>query len=124
MTTIQLGILSVLFILSNVISDKKIDLYTGADFGLNYFISKTNVHSFSNENNQEAYYSQKYLKNNRLSFGGIIDFEIKEIFTPQLSIISGIRPEIVFIEKFGLEGIHYKPVIFFLDLQISIRYNF
>lgn len=108
----------------NVISDNKIDMYLGADFGLNYFISKTNVHCFPNGNNQETYYLREYKKNNRLGFGGIIGFEIKEIFTPQLSITSIIRPEIVFYEKFGLEGIQYKPVMIFLDLQIGIRYNF
>ena len=106
------------------ISNPKSSLYIGPEIGINYFSINEQVHRLENENITAADYQSEYSENNRFGLGFLIEFELKEITSKNISIFSSIHPEITSFEKFGLVGGYDPYFIGWLNFNFGIKYDF
>lgn len=58
-----------------------------------------------------------------ISFGFLMEFELKEIITERMSISSSIHPEFIYYEKVGMTGGHAPTFIGCLNFNFGIKYK-
>ncbi len=106
-----------------VVSNPKSSLFIGPEIGINYFIISEQIHRLENENISARDYQSEYSKNNKIGFGFLIEFELKEIISKRISISLSVHPEITSFEKFKLDGGYNPYFIRWLNFNFGIKYN-
>ncbi len=107
-----------------VVNHPKSSLFIGPEIGLNYFFINEQVHRLEDENLTEADYQSKYSENNKFGFGFLIEFELKEVISKQISLYTSVHPEIISFERAGMCGSNNPTIIGWLNFNLGIKYNF
>ncbi len=106
-----------------VVSNPKSSLFIGPEIGINYFLISEQVHRLENENISAGDFQSEYSRNNKIGFGFLIEFELKEIISKRISISSSVHPEITSFEKYGLDGVYNPCFIRWLNFNFGIKYK-
>lgn len=109
-----------------ILNKSSSQLFIGPEFGLcliivNEMIDETSTTFFGNNNNQ-YHFSDHYLRP-VVSFGFLIDYELKEIIAHRISVFVSIHPEISSFGASGMKGTTDPLMAGWLNAGIGIRYG-
>ena len=99
-------------------------IFLGPVAALNYFIINESIHRLENGSITDATYSARDQYNNKLSFGIILSFEIKEIFSKHLNLVYSVIPQVGSFEKFAAMGSIDPWFYSSIDFNLGLRYRF
>ena len=98
-------------------------LYIGPEIGINYMIIKESVRRIENGSNSAANYTRDYSVNNRLSFGLLIEFELKEVIAKRISSYLSFHPEMISLTNGRMDGGNTPWMIRWMGFSFGFRYN-
>ena len=106
-----------------IVNYLKSSLYIGPEIGINYYFINEQIHRLENENLSVDDYQSQYSKNNKIGMGFLIEFELKEVISKQISISLSTHPGITSLEKCGLDGSYGPCLIGWMNFNFGIKYN-
>ena len=71
----------------------------------------------------EGNYNQMDTFSNRLGMGVNLEFEINEVFSKRISLVSSFNPEITSFSEFYSMGNKYPWLVGWLNFGLGVRYN-
>jgi len=106
-----------------LIENEKSNLFLGVSIGLNYFKLNGSYTRIENGNISGGTFSYDYNKNNRIGFGFLIEYELKQIISDRISSSIKINPELTSFDQFGTMGGYSSWMIGWLNFSIGFKYR-
>jgi len=107
-----------------LLNHPKSGLFLGPEIGIHYFFVDEHVNRLANENIEAAEYQSTYTERNKFGLGFLLEFELNEFISKQLSLYSGIHTEIVKYQRFGMVGGHEPSLIGWLNFHLGLKFTF
>jgi hypothetical protein len=111
----------------NILKKSKSLLFIGPELGLCYIIVNEMIEETSNtfpgNIDHQQHISDHYIRP-AMSFGFLVDYELKEVIAHRISVFVSIHPEISGFGESGMMGTSNSAVAGWLNAGIGIRYGF
>jgi len=104
----------------NVLHSTNSHLFIGPELALNFYkINETGTQTINNE--PESFeLNQEYWEKSKPGFGLIFDYDIQTKLE-YLKIFASVKPELIFLSRFGLKGYSGQVVVWNMDTKLGVK---